>query len=422
MNINRVFQFIALVAIIITYTVFFLYYLQQRQQTAAVIIDTIQDDVAELAYNISRNLTNNEPLESSRAVIDRAVANNNYIRAVSLFDEGVALVSTDPEFNVKPASVHALSNVLDENLLLLERELHAGNRVRYFDGFNARQLDLVTFIDHQEIARFLNINQSVYLWYFVAFPAILMLILYLVVLRFLVRPLVALRQFAYYHDKVPDGFRINELESIRYTLRDTFRRLEQEQRELYQSARLDSLSGLANRNALQEYVASLISEYGRAGKEFAFLFMDFDNFKAINDSMGHEVGDEVIQEASRIIATEIRSHDFAARVGGDEFVMIIKTYNSKEELGRIVQRIQNALNQHGFAGEHKLQVGSSVGIAIYPHDGEDFLELMKNSDIAMFEAKGNKNSSYHYFSSDLNRRVQQNIKLDQSMRAALRGG
>lgn len=305
---------------------------------------------------------------------------------------------------------------------MLDQQRHAHIRVRYFEGFDERQLELVLFLDHAQVDQYLNISQSGFLWYFGAFPAILMLALYFIVRTFVLSPLTELRQFAYYHDRVPPGFKIRELESIRYTLRDTFQRLEQEQQILYHSARLDSLSGLANRHALQEYVNSLISECQRQEKEFAFLFLDFDNFKAVNDSMGHEIGDEVIREASKLIASDLRLHDFAARVGGDEFVMVIKTYNSKEELGRIVQRIQIALATHSFGGDHKLQVGSSVGIAFYPQDGSDFMELMKNSDIAMFAAKAKRNSGYHFFSHDLNKRVQENIALDKAMRAALRDG
>lgn len=418
-SINRLFQSIAIVSILLTYGVFGWYYLEQRDQTARLILESIKDNVSEVSYVVSRNLNAQQPVDASRAILDRAVSNSGFIEAIALFDGATSLLTTDPFHSFAPSQLFSFSNEVDEGFVLLEDEGHARGLVRYYMGAQLKQLTLVFFIDHAEIQNYLDITQGGSIWVLGAFPAMLIAALALFVRAWLVIPLQSLRQFAYYHDKVPDRFRVRELESIRYTLNDTFKRLEHEQRTLYDRARLDSLSGLANRHSLQEYVNSLISESSRRSQEFAFLFMDFDNFKAINDSMGHEIGDEVIHEASLLIGTEVRMYDFVARVGGDEFVIVIKSYQSKEELCQIVQRIQSVLSDTPFAGAHKLHIGSSVGIAIYPEDGTDFLSLMKNSDIAMFEAKSQRNSSYHFFSHALNERVQKNISLDKAMRRAL---
>lgn len=418
-SINRLFQSIAVAAIVLTYGVFGWYYLQQRDQSARLILESVKDNVSEISYVVSRNLNAQQPVNASRAILDRAVSNNDFIAAIALFDGAVPLLTTDPFHTLPPEQLFSFSNEIDDGFILLENEWHARGLVRYYTGAQLKQLTLVFFIDHAEIQSFLDITHGGSIWVLGAFPALLIAALALFVSTWLVTPLQRLRQFAYYHERVPDRFRIRELESIRYTLKDTFTRLENEQRALYDRARLDSLSGLANRHSLQEYVNTLISESSRSNDEFAFLFMDFDNFKAINDSMGHEVGDAVIHEASLLIGAEVRKYDFVARVGGDEFVIIIKSYQSKEELCQIVERIQSLLSQTPFAGANKLHIGSSVGIAIYPEDGTDFLSLMKNSDIAMFEAKSQRNSSYHFFSHSLNERVQRNISLDKAMRRAL---
>ncbi|MDQ1244923.1 MAG: diguanylate cyclase, partial [Campylobacterota bacterium] len=150
-----------------------------------------------------------------------------------------------------------------------------------------------------------------------------------------------------------------------------------------------------------------------------FLFLDIDNFKIINDSLGHHVGDELLKRISSTINEALRANDFVARVGGDEFVIIIENYNSLVELTKIVDRIQKHISQIWAIQTHLLNVESSIGIAFYPKDGDNLISLMKNSDIAMYEAKSNGRARYHFFTEELNKRVQDNITLDKDMRKAL---
>jgi diguanylate cyclase (GGDEF)-like protein len=147
--------------------------------------------------------------------------------------------------------------------------------------------------------------------------------------------------------------------------------------------------------------------------------LDLDNFKDINDSLGHNVGDELLKKISSIIGEAVRSNDFVARVGGDEFVIIVEKYHSAVGLSVIVERIQKYLAQTWIIQTYPVHVGSSVGIAFYPKDGDNLVSLMKNSDIAMYEAKKNGRARYHFFTEELNKRVQDSIVLDKEMRKAL---
>ncbi|GGD50237.1 hypothetical protein GCM10012288_25210 [Malaciobacter pacificus] len=152
---------------------------------------------------------------------------------------------------------------------------------------------------------------------FVLFITIALLIKLYFLKTYISSPLEKLRQYAYYHSFIPKAFKIKELEAIRHSMVDSFTRLEEEKETLYHMARTDSLSGLANRNSLDEFLDRNIPIAKRSKEEFAYLFIDIDHFKEVNDSLGHNVGDELLKTISDKIKNIIRPTDFIARVGGD---------------------------------------------------------------------------------------------------------
>ena len=200
---------------------------------------------------------------------------------------------------------------------------------------------------------------------------------------------------------------------------DTFSRLDTEKKELYLMARTDSLSGLSNRNSLKEYLDRLILTSKRIKKEFAFLYLDIDHFKSINDSLGHNIGDELLQSISLLFKKILRPSDFIARIGGDEFVIIIQDYESYFDLSNIIERIQKELSKNWTIKTNPINISCSIGISFYPKDGETKVELMKNADIAMYEAKKLGRNQYHFFTETLNETVQNAILLNRNMRLAL---
>ena len=243
--------------------------------------------------------------------------------------------------------------------------------------------------------------------------------MFMLLRRFISIPLEKLRQFAYYQSTIPEVFKVRELESIRYSMVQTFARLESEKNELYLIARTDSLSGLANRNSLEEYLQKLIAASAREKKQFAFLFLDIDHFKSINDSLGHNVGDELLQNVASVIQKVVRPNDIVARIGGDEFVIVLQDYSSYLELSAIIERIQKQLKSPWLIQTHPIQITSSVGIALYPADGTDIVTLMKHSDIAMYQAKKQGRDQYQFFTQELNTNIQHLIELDKEMKRAL---
>jgi diguanylate cyclase (GGDEF)-like protein len=291
---------------------------------------------------------------------------------------------------------------------------------RFYEENKAVSLILVYILDTDEIREYFIKSKIEFFVYFGLLPFIAIAFMLVFIRKFISIPLEKLRQFAYYHSNVPEAFLVSELESIRYSMVETFTRLEVEKKELYLMARTDVLSGLANRNALNEFLERLIATSKRTQKEFAFLFLDLDHFKSVNDSLGHNIGDELLQNLASNIQLMLRPSDFVARVGGDEFVIIIQDYTTYLELSNIITRIQNHIKRPWLIQTHPININSSVGVAFYPKDGEDSVTLMKNADIAMYEAKKLGRAQYYFFTEELNKSVQESIALDKNMRQALK--
>lgn len=418
LNIQR-FTFLIVASLLcVLYLIFGYYHFSQQEKTASAILRSINSQMLETSYHLSKDIKSINDIATVRAMLDRIASNSDFIESIFIHDENEVLLTTDP-FRRKTISTNLLfSNGLSA-YEKLEKIEAVEEEIRFYEGKKANALKLTFVLDKEEISQYFSERKSKFLVYFGFLPIFILVFIWLLLRHFVVKPLEMLRQFAYYQSEVPKAFYLRELEVIRYSMVQTFQRLESEKKELYDMARTDLLSGLANRNALKEYVERLIANSSRDNKEFAFLFLDLDNFKDINDSLGHNVGDELLKKISTIISEAVRSNDFIARVGGDEFVIIVEKYHSVMELTAIVERIQKYLAQTWIIQTHPVNVGSSIGIAFYPKDGESLVSLMKNSDIAMYEAKNNGRARYHFFTQELNKRVQDSIVLDKEMRKAL---
>jgi len=402
----------------VLYILFFYYHFAQQEKTAEAILRAINSQMLETSYHLSKEIKSINDIASLRAMLDRIASNNDFIDSIFIHDEDGILISTDP-FRRKSISTNLIFTSGLSAYDKLEQIEAIEEDIRYYEGKKATVLKLTFVLDKDEIALYFSERKSKFLLYFGIAPVFIFIFLWFLLRGFIAKPLERLRQFAYYQSDIPKAFKLKELEIIRYSMVQTFQRLESEKKELYEMARTDMLSGLANRNALEEYANRLIANSSREKKEFAFLFVDLDNFKDINDSLGHNVGDELLKKISSMISEALRSNDFVARVGGDEFVVIVERYHSIMELTAIVERIQKYLEQSWVIQTHPISIGSSIGIAFYPKDGKDLISLMKNSDIAMYEAKNRGRGRYHFFTEELNKRVQDAISLDKNMRKAL---
>lgn len=181
----------------------------------------------------------------------------------------------------------------------------------------------------------------------------------------------------------------------------------------------DTLTGLPNRVLLIERMNRAIEHNREAGKKFAILFLDLDRFKNINDSMGHEYGDILLQHVSERLEKLARISDTIARLGGDEFIIMIEDFDDDNHPAVLADRIIESFKNPFVIKGQMFYVGTSIGIAIYPEDGTECGILMRNADTAMYRAKEDGRLRYSHFTSSLNERVSSRIRLENELRMAL---
>ena len=408
----------------VLYLIFADYYVGQREKRASIILEGLKQDISEVSYVLSRNVSSKTDAPSFRAVLERYVSHNDYIASAMVLDDSTILLSTDPHYSSAPSKSMLRSDMCTDSSAYeqLSKKKGIEGNIRFYEGAEQRELKLLFLLDREELLLSISKEKAAFLISFGLLPVLILIVAWFVLQYFVVKPLEKLRQYAYYQSKVPKAFNLKELESIRSSMVQTFSRLENEQKELFDMARTDALSGLANRNALEEYLKRLIANAARTKQEFAFLFLDLDHFKSVNDALGHAVGDELLLKVASVIQEVLRTNDFVARIGGDEFVIVLDNYKSLLELTEVVERIQTRLELTWVVQTHPITISSSIGIALFPKDGDSIVSLMQHADIAMYEAKNKGRAQYHYFTEELNAKVQESIALDKAMREALKAG
>jgi diguanylate cyclase (GGDEF)-like protein len=417
MHIHRFLLLIVFFFTLLIYALFGYNFLKQEEAMASVMLKTLHSSLSETSYQLSKNITNKSDIIISRPILDRIAANQSFLSAIIVLDGNKVILSTDPHYGAE--SICVTDSTFATAYQTLTEKKSIEREIRFYVDGKLEILTLAYVLNSDEIKTHFIQNQKEFLLSFGLLPIILLLIMFLLLRRYVSIPLEKLRQFAYYQNAIPEVFHVRELESIRYSMVQTFTRLESEKNELYLIARTDALSGLANRNSLDEYLQKLIAVSQREAEQFAFLFLDIDHFKSINDSLGHNVGDELLRNVASVIQKVVRPNDIVARIGGDEFIIVLQDYTSYLELSAIIERIQKQLTTPWLIQTHIIHITSSIGIALYPDDGTDVVTLMKHSDIAMYQAKKKGRAQYQFFTQELNNNIQHLIQLEKDMKTAL---
>ena len=192
------------------------------------------------------------------------------------------------------------------------------------------------------------------------------------------------------------------------------------ERRLHHLAHHDPLTGLANRTLLQDQLKQAIDhalEYGVLG---ALAFLDLDNFKHINDNFGHEAGDVVLQEIASRLKANVREHDTVARVGGDEFVLVINDQPSAEHVADLVERIRRSVRAPIDVAGREIVPGTSIGVSLFPLDGDSVDRVIRAADAAMYHAKALGKNNAQFYTAELNQIVHQHLMLEASLSRAIR--
>ena len=223
----------------------------------------------------------------------------------------------------------------------------------------------------------------------------------------------------WYHSALLGGD--GEIVSILSFVQDVSARIEAEERLQYMATR-DALTGLPNRLLLHERVTQAIAQARRSGRRVGVLFIDLDRFKNVNDTLGHRIGDELLKHVTRALSATLRETDLLARLGGDEFMVIVEDFDEPQVLGRIAQKLLDAIAQPFKIEEHDIYVTSSIGIAVYPDDSDDPDELLKHADVAMYRSKELGRNTYQFLDANLAERRLKQHSLETALRAALKDG
>ncbi|HUQ27982.1 MAG TPA: EAL domain-containing protein [Usitatibacter sp.] len=184
----------------------------------------------------------------------------------------------------------------------------------------------------------------------------------------------------------------------------------------------DALTGLPNRVLLHDRLEQSVFNAARQHTGFGFMFIDLDRFKTINDSLGHQVGDELLKRVAARLTACVRATDTVARLGGDEFAVILENLGNDNDEGaqQVAEKMIAAMGAPMLIENQHLSTSCSIGISLYPADGKDSAALMKNADVAMYFAKEKGRNNYQFFSADMNARAQERLSVENYLRMALR--
>jgi diguanylate cyclase (GGDEF)-like protein/PAS domain S-box-containing protein len=193
-------------------------------------------------------------------------------------------------------------------------------------------------------------------------------------------------------------------------------------RRLEHLANHDALTGLANRVLLQDRLEIAIAMAERTQRMVALAFLDLDNFKFINDSLGHDAGDAVLKEIADRLCHCVREGDTVARMGGDEFVLVLGNESNIDQVVHVIERVRQSLAQPIVFNGKELVAGGSIGVSLYPHDGRDAEQMVRAADAAMYHAKSMGKNNYQFYSEELYRAAHENLLLEASLRRGIHAG
>jgi diguanylate cyclase (GGDEF)-like protein len=188
---------------------------------------------------------------------------------------------------------------------------------------------------------------------------------------------------------------------------------------IWEQANFDSLTGLPNRNMMRSHLSQLITRANRDNEKVAIAFLDLDHFKDVNDTLGHHIGDALLKETAKRIKQNIRKNDIVARLGGDEFVIIMSNLKDFQGVEAVAQQLLNSISLPYYLVNEVVHSAVSIGITIYPDDGIEIDDLLKNADQAMYGAKNLGRNTYHYFTQSMKESAVSRMQLIQDLRNAI---
>jgi len=212
---------------------------------------------------------------------------------------------------------------------------------------------------------------------------------------------------------------VNDLNTSQSKLLVQIERFHESQKHLTYLSQHDSLTGLSNRSMGRDRIVQAITQAERDRTRVALLFVDLDNFKAINDTLGHGIGDDYLRQIANRLNQAVRKSDVVSRHGGDEFIVGITDVGDVQDVSTIATSVMERLSLPYVTKAHEIASSCSIGIALYPDDGPDYEALLRLADIAMYQAKESGRNTYRFYDAEMNADMQQNLLLVTALRSAI---
>ena len=202
---------------------------------------------------------------------------------------------------------------------------------------------------------------------------------------------------------------------------EVFERMQAEQR-VWHVAHHDALTGLPNRTLLHDRLQQALAQAQRGRHRVALMFLDLDRFKSVNDTLGHAVGDELLKHVGNRLKSAVRAVDTVSRLGGDEFVVVLHEVSSPDDVVQVAEKILGTLALPARIEGHQLNATPSIGISMFPDDGDEIVALMKSADTAMYQAKAAGRNSFQFFARKMNEQATHFFTLENRLRKAIESG
>ncbi|WP_304546354.1 putative bifunctional diguanylate cyclase/phosphodiesterase [Sulfurimonas microaerophilic] len=418
-SIKLFFGIVIVTAIVYQSVAFYAYYQKSKAGIATLLKENIQTNMINLKHIIEKNIKVDN-VNNIVANLDNYVASSEIMQDVHIVNNHKKLLySSDRENSIAHKNTRCVqisktleSDIFSEECYYFPIKLHEKLRPYYYYTYVYTNKDYIDSLLKRQVEKYTIL--------FTLLTFVFLLLLWFTLKNFIITPLKELKHYAYYSENPPTNFFIQEIESIRYSLSMTFRRMKQEQEKLYNLSTKDPLSGLYNRLSLIEKINWLIAQSKRTKEGFTLIFLDLDDFKNINDTYGHEFGDMVLKEISEVIQSSLRSNDIISRFGGDEFVIILPNVTDITNTVEVLTKLQQKLFMPICHQEFTYNTTSSMGVVIYPKDGDNATSLLKNADIAMYKSKALGKNNFSFFTNELNKELKEKLHIKSMIELALK--
>jgi len=393
---------------------------QQLTTTQQELLDSVEQPAANAVWALDDNL--------ARQTLEGAIKVEHVGSAVIELDDGSMFVSVSNNKQNNSQTFISLSNKLFDDLKEISRPLY---RPFYFEGTQQQQLigTLTVFYDTQELTNTLFSQLRFSFFATLARALLLTLVLSVVFHRFLTQPIARISEAI---DKIePDSpdenllpmsnaHKDDELGLVTSKFNQILIQFSQTQSKLRKMATRDPLTGLPNRTLLLETIAVTIQRSRVHKRSFALMFIDLDRFKNINDSLGHALGDQFLARIARILERFVGDKGTVSRLGGDEFVILADTVHTPDQAADFVDKLLLQLNVPIQLNEHAIHPAASIGISIYPEDGNSAEDLIRHADIAMYSAKAAGSNQWAFFKQQMTERAAVRLRTEASLHDALK--